>query len=300
VVDGSVWVANEAEGTLSRIEPGQTPDQTSVRTLVIGSVPQGLAGVNGDLWVSVRGTATSHRGGTLQMVSETRPESIDTTLAYADPSSFRVLHLLGDGLVAFEPIGGTTPAVVPDLATSLGTISPDGRTYTFELRPGIRYSNGEVVAPDDFRRALERGFRLDYLPHEILYSTLTGADACVTAPQACDLSQGITTDDQAGMITFHLVEPDPEFLYKLTMPFAYPLPASISDSEGARARRGIPGTGPYMLEAPMTRKVLTLVRNRQFDAGTARRVRGPDRMEVRAQAGCTGRGRGGRRRGRRA
>jgi peptide/nickel transport system substrate-binding protein len=71
------------------------------------------------------------------------------------------------------------------------------------------------------------------------------------------------------MITFHLVEPDPEFLYKLTMPFAYPLPASISDSEGARARRGIPGTGPYMLEAPMTRKVLTLVRNRQFDVWSA-------------------------------
>jgi YVTN family beta-propeller protein len=268
MVDGIVWVANEADGTLSRIEPGQTPDQTSVRTIVIGSVPQGLAGVNGDLWVSVRGTATSHRGGTLQIVSETRLDSIDTTVAYTGPE-FRVLHLLGDGLVAFEPIGGTTSALVPDLATSLGTISPDGRTYTFELRPGIRYSTGEVVAPEDFRRAIERGFRLDYsgAPPD-LYGGLIGAGACATA-QACDLSQGITTDDQTGTITFHLVEPDPEFLYKLTMPFAYPLPASVSDSEGARAKSGIPGTGPYMVDAPMTRKVLTLVRNPQFDVWSA-------------------------------
>ena len=39
VVGGIVWVANEADGTLSRIEPGQTP----VRTMTIESVPQGLA-----------------------------------------------------------------------------------------------------------------------------------------------------------------------------------------------------------------------------------------------------------------
>ena len=68
VVQGVVWVANEADGTLSRIEPGQTVRQQ----MVIGSVPQGLAGVKGDLWVSVRGTATSHRGGTLRMVSGSR------------------------------------------------------------------------------------------------------------------------------------------------------------------------------------------------------------------------------------
>ena len=69
VVDGIVWVANEADGTLSRIEPGQT----AVRPMVIGSVPQGLIGVDSDLWVSVRGTATSHRGGTLRMVSDLPP-----------------------------------------------------------------------------------------------------------------------------------------------------------------------------------------------------------------------------------
>ncbi len=71
VVQGTVWVANEWDGTLSRIEPGQT----SASPTVIGSVPQGLAGLNGDLWVSVRGTATSHRGGTLRSVSlEPTPE----------------------------------------------------------------------------------------------------------------------------------------------------------------------------------------------------------------------------------
>ena len=41
-------------------------------------------------------------------------------------------------------------------------------------------------------------------------------------PRTCDLSQGIVTDDTT--ITFNLVEPDPDFPYKLTLPFAYPVP----------------------------------------------------------------------------
>ncbi len=117
--------------------------------------------MNGDLWVSVRGTATSHRGGTLRLVSKNfGDESLDPAVGYG-PYSWRLLHLLGDGLVAFEPIGGTNPRLVPDLALSIPTPTDDGRTYIFELRPDIRYSTGEVVAPSDFVLAFERGFSID-------------------------------------------------------------------------------------------------------------------------------------------
>ena len=81
-------------------------------------------------------------------------------------------------------------------------------------------------------------------------------------PRTCDLSEGIVTDDANGTITFHLVAPDPEFLYKLTLPFAYPVPPSVPDEEQMTA--GVPGTGPYMLEAPMTDEGLALVRNPHF------------------------------------
>ena len=263
VVGGVVWVANEAEadGTLSRIEPGQAPGEASVATIVTGSVPQGLADVNGDLWVSVRGTATSHRGGTLRMESLLPPESLDPRVVYSI-ESWRLLHLLGDGLVAFEPIGGSDATLVPDLATSKPTPTDGGRTYTFELRDGIRYSNGEVVAPADFRRAIEQGFPLETDAHSDLYGGLVGGEACVKEPRTCDLRQGIVTDEATTTITFNLIEPDPEFLYKLTLPFAYPVPSSVPDEEQVRA--GVPGTGPYMLEAPMTRDGVALKRNPYF------------------------------------
>jgi len=259
VTGDGVWVANEADGTLSRIEPGGT----NSHTVVIGSVPQGVAAVHDQLWVSVRGTATSHRGGTLRLVGSQMPDSLDSGAGY-EPNSWNLLHLIGDGLVAFEPIGGTNTRFVPDLATSIPTPTDGGRTYSFELREGIRYSNGELVAPADFRRAIERGFGIDWNQgaHRALYGGLEGGEACGSEPATCDLSQGIVTDEVNGTITFHLVAPDPEFPYKLTLPFAYPVPASTPPEH--RRRAGVPGTGPYMLESAMTAEGLTLVRNPNF------------------------------------
>ena len=258
--DGIVWVANEADGTLSRIDA----DQTSASSVVIGSVPQGLAGVGGDLWVSVRGTATLHRGGTLRLVSLyalpfPNGPTLDPGVAY-DPESWMLSHLLGDGLVAFEPVGGANSTLVPDLATSIPTPTDGGRTYTFELQSGIRYLNGDVVAPADFTRAIERDFRLGT---GFLFTGLVGGDACENEPETCDLSRGIVTDDATGTITFHLVAPDPEFVFKLTLPFAYPVPRSTPDEP--LDREGVPGTGPYMLEAPVTPEGLALVRNPSFE-----------------------------------
>jgi YVTN family beta-propeller protein len=255
-VQGSVWVANEWDGTLSRIELGQT----SASPTVIGSAPQGLAGVNGEVWVSVHGAATSHRGGTLRVVAGAPPPSLDPANSYSVEAG-QVLHLTSDGLVGFEAVGGD-PRLVADLATEIPTPTDGGLTYTFQLRPRIQYSNGEVVAPADFLLAFERGWPLDPSNHRDLYRGLVGAKACGNHPHKCDLSEGIVTDDASGTITFHLLAPDPEFVYKLTLPFAYPIPPSVPDEE--RRRRGTPGTGPYMLEEPMTDEGLTLVRNPTF------------------------------------
>jgi YVTN family beta-propeller protein len=289
VVQNTVWVANEWDGTLSRIDPGQT----SAGSMAIGSVPQGLAGGNGDLWVSVRGTTTSHRGGTLRLVARDPPLSLDPGKSY-DPISWQVLHLIADGLVAFEPIGGD-PRLVPDLATRIPTPTDGGLTYTFQLRRGIRYSSGEVMSAADFLRAFERGWAFDAIDHQDLYGGLVGAKACGEDPGSCDLSEGIVTDDASRTITFHLVAPDPEFVYKLTIPFALPIPPSVPDEEQVAA--GAPGTGPYMLEAPMTKEGLTLVRNPNFRVwsqaarpdGYVDRIEwpfgiGPD-MQVKAVAG---------------
>jgi peptide/nickel transport system substrate-binding protein len=263
-VEGAVWVANGSDGTLSRIDPGSNAVGPAVR---IDSIPQGLVNAGGSLWVTVRGTTTNHLGGTLRLVSEKVPPSFDPGVTYEE-ATWNILVIVGDGLVGFKRVGGVDGAtLVPDLAVSLPTPTDDGKTYGFQLRPGIAYSNGEIVVASDFRRAIEREFPLkEPFSGESIganyFGELVGGGACRLEPETCDLSRGIEADDEANTITFHLLRPDPEFLYKLATPFGFPVPASTPDEE--QIRTGIPGTGPYRLEAPMTHHGLALVRNEHF------------------------------------
>ena len=69
--------------------------------------------------------------------------------------------MTGDGLVALNQVSGLAGAQpVPDLATSLPAPTDGGRTYTFLLRSGIRYSNGRPVQATDFRSTFERDYAL--------------------------------------------------------------------------------------------------------------------------------------------
>src|SRR5262249_41632655 len=54
----------------------------------------------------------------------------------------------------------------PEIAAALPTVSPDGRTYTFLIRPGFRFSppSGQAVAAETFRYSLERAFSPKYGP----------------------------------------------------------------------------------------------------------------------------------------
>jgi len=112
----------------------------------------------------------------------------------------------------------------------------------------------------DVRSSFERLFKAG-TPAPGYYVSIRGGSACSKQPRACDLSDGIVTDDEAGTVTFHLTAPDPEFLYRLAIPFASIVP---SDTPVLKVRtRPVPGTGPYVIRSA-TPKRLLLERNRYF------------------------------------
>src|SRR5207237_3464373 len=51
-----------------------------------------------------------------------------------------------DGLLKFND----QYQIVPDIATDLPDVSGDGLTYTFHLRQGVKFWNGDPVTADDF------------------------------------------------------------------------------------------------------------------------------------------------------
>src|SRR5262249_31832048 len=175
-----------------------------------------------------------------------------------------MLSVTNDGLVGYRRVGGPLgDTLVPDLAQALPTPAGHGLTYTFHLRPGLRYSTGAPVQPEDFRRAIERVFGLTQMSGAAaIYSGLAGARACDKAPGRCDLARGIVTNDRANTITFHLTAPDPDFLYKLAFSSAAAVPAG---TPGHLVRPSqLPATGPYMTQSFVPGHRWVLVRNPRF------------------------------------
>ena len=253
---GSIWVANRYAGTVSEIDPHRNQ---IVSTIHVGGQPTGLAATSAHVWVAAASRGDTHRGGTLRLLNPAPFPSIDPAFQYSTPLLARLPY---DTLVSFQAAAGPVGLqLVPDLAVAVPTPSGGGTTYAFRLRPGIRYSDGRHLRARDFRRAIERLFRLDS-PGASLYASVVGAGSCVQHLAACDLSRGIVTDDAARTIIFHLRSPDPDFLLKLTvLGFSVPIPPGTPDRDvGLRA---VPGTGPYRIVGS-TERQLRLVRNRFF------------------------------------
>jgi YVTN family beta-propeller protein len=255
---GGVWVSDEFDATLARIDPatGQVVSKT-----FLGSSPRGLAIAGSGVWVAAQPfAAASHRGGTLTVVTSLLPQP-DPVIAYG-VIDIPALSTVYDGLVALRKSGGTQGyTLVPDLATALPLPTDGGRTYTFTLRPGVRYSNGTPVRASDFRRGIQRQLAIGANP--AYYTGITGARRCQAQPRRCQLAAGITTNDAAGTVTFHLTQADPDFLYKLALLLAVPAPPGTPSRVIAHAPF-LPGTGPYMISQYRPGASFALVRNPHF------------------------------------
>src|SRR2546427_7110229 len=77
---------------------------------------------------------------------------IDGDIGTFDPAAINaetdveVYQNLFDGLLKFDD----KLNAVPDIATKLPDISPDGMTYTFKLNPNAKFWNGDPVTAQDF------------------------------------------------------------------------------------------------------------------------------------------------------
>ena len=241
----AVWVANEFDGTVTQIDPATGAVR---RTISIGAIPAGLTVVDGSVWVATRAFGgAGHRGGTLTVLSADIPGAfggVDPNDAYSADYT-EVERAVYDGLVTFRPVGGVAGlTLVPDLATRIPRPTDRGTTYAFTLRKGIRYSNGRPVQASDFRRSVERAVVLPN-GNPQMYTGIVGAQACIDRPaKPCDLSKGIETDNEAGRVIFHLRDPDPNFLYDLSL-FVFAIPPTAPPAKELTTPP--PGTGPYKI-----------------------------------------------------
>jgi YVTN family beta-propeller protein len=278
VSGGAVWVSNEYGGTVTRLD---AKTFTMTGAVPVRGTPLGLTASHGHVWLASAEDDATHRGGVLRIAADDIDDGqrvLDPTDTYCCGDLWRLLVITNDGLVGFRRAAGVLGTqLVPDLATSLPTPTDGGRTYVFHLRHGVRYSTGATVQAVDIRHGIERTLQHGRGPW-VYYAAVKGAPACHDAPDRCDLSAGIVTDERAHTVTFHLTRPDPEFLYRLALPFAdaVPVEVPVSLAEGVQ----VPATGPYRVAAYTPRRTdskgttiglgrLELVRNERFRVWSA-------------------------------
>src|SRR5262249_44468385 len=141
--DGSVWVANSGDGTVSRIDPHTDRVAATIR---VGQSPQALVVTAGAVWVSVAASPAvqpSPSGsppGVLRLARNIPFGSTDPAVGAGNGLDLQQQQLLYEtcaGLVSYpdRPAPEGT-RLVPEVARSMPTVSADGRTYTFLIRPG--------------------------------------------------------------------------------------------------------------------------------------------------------------------
>jgi len=241
---GSVWVANSGDGTVSRIDPGSG---RAVSAIHVGGSPQDLAVSGGRGWVTVDAPEVSDgaragHAGTLRVVAPIDVDSMDPALAYSGLAD-QLLDATCAKLVNYpDRSGAASSELVPEVAQSLPVASAGGRTYTFTVRRGFRFSppSDAPVTAETFKDTIDRV--LDPRMHSPVaweYLDIVGGRA-FHAGKTPRLTGVIARGDR---LIIHLTAPAPDLLARMAEPAMCAVPTDTPIT--ARGVPVIPSAGPY-------------------------------------------------------
>ena len=204
----------------------------------------------------------SSRPGTYTWLTFGDIDTMDPNLAYDTASAALFMNVM-EGLIFFNKEDPTS--YVPVLATEVpslenGGISADGLTYTFNIRTGVKFHNGNDLTPSDFEYAFERGMLqsdpngpqwllieplLGYHSGDVTEEIGEGAYAgdkeallANATPEeltaTCEkVKAAVEADDAAGTLTFHLALPWGPWIATLAQSWGYAIDKDWAVENGA-------------------------------------------------------------------
>ncbi len=170
---------------------------------------------------------TPRQGGELVFVVSAEPDTFDghksTTFAGIHPVAPHY-----NTLVKFDPDG--YPKIIGDLAESW-TLAPDGLSYTFKVRDGVKFHDGSPFSSKDVKASYDRLIQ----PPQGVVSARKQAFAAFDSVEAPD----------PRTVVFKLKYPSPGALQMLATPFSYIYSAAALEKDQNFPDKNILGTGPY-------------------------------------------------------
>ncbi|MGB9725857.1 MAG: ABC transporter substrate-binding protein [Fervidicoccaceae archaeon] len=188
---------------------------------------------------------TTAQGATIVIGVTDKVTDLDPANAY-DFFTWEVLYNTMEGLVKYKP---GTLEIVPALAQNW-TVSSDGMTWTFKLRPNLKFSDGTPLTAYDVVRSVKRVMNISGDPSWLVTSFVKDVEA-----------------PDAQTVVFHLKIPCSYFLSLLATPPYFPVnPKYPNNTYVSDALWG--GAGPYKIASFTRDQELDLVPNPYY-YGTA-------------------------------
>jgi peptide/nickel transport system substrate-binding protein len=245
-----------------------------IRTVMIGG---GLLAIL--VWAGAVGSSPGAREGGIFRISFHGPsglDAVDPALASSAPG-WAVLDTTCARLLAYPdkaPPEGFR--IVPEVATGFPKVSPDGKTYTFTLRRGFRFSDGKPVLASAFARAIDRtlapGVNSPGAQHT---RDIVGAEAVLAGKRTT--AAGVVA--RGRKLTVRFKRPAPDFPHRTTTTFLCAVPPTLPPSpEGAR---DFPAAGPYYVTEYRPGERVKLRRNPFYGGKRPHHVNGFD-VDLRA------------------
>lgn len=180
-------------------------------------------------------------GGNLTIAQELAPPNLDPN-GNTDNESIWMEQQIMESLYTVDSSG---TKLIPSLATSY-TVSDDKLTYTFKLRDGVKFSNGNDLTSDDVKFSLDQA----RLP-DASWQSLVAAIDSVTA-------------NSDNSVTIHLSYPSASLVAVLTFVSNGIVPKDYAGmSRDAFFEKPI-GTGPFMVSEAKKGVSTTMVRNPHY------------------------------------
>ncbi|HEX6762636.1 MAG TPA: ABC transporter substrate-binding protein [Gaiellaceae bacterium] len=230
------------------------------------------------------GSSKSSRGTTTGTTTTSAPTSTNQTLQlasattdvdYSDPAlaygvlSWEIEYSTCSKLMNYSDAGGVASnELTPDATEGLPVISKDGKTYTFTIRKGIKFSNGAELTANSFAAAMNRDANPKMnSPVNAFMTDVVGWNDVVD--KKAKAISGVTVD--GNKLTIKLTQKDGGLLDKLAMPFFCAIdPATTPvDPQGLKT---VAGSGPYYIAARTVGKQLVMKRNPYYQGDRPHRA----------------------------
>jgi tRNA A-37 threonylcarbamoyl transferase component Bud32 len=244
--NGHLWIANTAGSAVSLL------DDVSGARQQLNAEPQPTTAAyhSGLVWTagaSAPAPLPPIKGEELR-VSTPTDSAVDPDPMGGKGSVRQLMYATCANLLYYpDSAGQKGTRLRPEIAKAMPTVSPDGRTYTFRIRAGYRFSppSGEAVTAQTFRHTLERALspKNVYSAGPQLASDIEG----VTAYRAGKAANIVGIRAHGNVLSIRLVKPAGDFLTRISM-FAFcPVPLSVPTYRPGFTVTPIPSAGPYYM-----------------------------------------------------